>query len=229
MSQQNAQKSTPEVYWDELENLVQNASEFRPLVMAAVACCYDMRNKVTMPNNCDSACWACLQECERIAFLGEAAYEHTSVFTNRRFNMHNALSEWCNVLSRSNKNAEAYWVVAAVMNTLQAAISPSLAAVKSNIKSAQLTLCCCDLVGGYVERRLRIFESFQVKDYPQQWRNSNTQALARRIYDTTAFSRMPILADMLEELGCDNVELLNQLRDVEFPHYRGSYILEFLK
>lgn len=78
-------------------------------------------------------------------------------------------------------------------------------------------------------RQLQIMDSFVVKDYPQSWKSTNTQALAQHIYSNKAFHEMTVLADMLEENGCTDVELLTQLRDVEFPHYRGSYIIEFLK
>src|SRR5579871_659937 len=37
-------------------------------------------------------------------------------------------------------------------------------------------------------------------------------ALAQTIYDTYAFDRLPVLADALEEAGCDNPEILNHCR-----------------
>lgn len=78
-------------------------------------------------------------------------------------------------------------------------------------------------------RQVQIIKSFAHRQYPGEWKNKNTQSLAQQIYKRKLFHNMPVLADMLEENGCTDAELLNQLRDAEFPHYRGSCILEFLK
>jgi hypothetical protein len=41
-----------------------------------------------------------------------------------------------------------------------------------------------------------------------QWRTSTVRALCRRMLDTREFDALPILADALEEAGCDDGELL---------------------
>jgi hypothetical protein len=45
------------------------------------------------------------------------------------------------------------------------------------------------------------------------WRTSNVTALATSIYDERAFDRLPILADALEDVGCDNGDVLNHCRE----------------
>src|SRR5262249_6583349 len=44
------------------------------------------------------------------------------------------------------------------------------------------------------------------------WLTPTVIALARGIYEERAFERLPILADALQELGCDNSHLLKHLR-----------------
>lgn len=48
--------------------------------------------------------------------------------------------------------------------------------------------------------------------FAPEWQTETAVAVARGIYDERAFDRMPILADAMEEAGCDNAEVLNHLR-----------------
>ena len=60
------------------------------------------------------------------------------------------------------------------------------------------------------------------------WRTTDTMLLARGIYDDRAFDRMPILADALQEAGCDSDELLNHLRDPDAAHVCGCWALDLV-
>ncbi len=51
--------------------------------------------------------------------------------------------------------------------------------------------------------------------------------LAQAIYDDRSFDRLPILADALEDAGCDNVEILSHLRGPG-PHVRGCWAVDLL-
>jgi hypothetical protein len=57
------------------------------------------------------------------------------------------------------------------------------------------------------------------------WRTSTVVALARGIYDERAFDRLPILADALQDAGCDNDDLLAHCRGPG-PHVRGCWALD---
>ena len=59
------------------------------------------------------------------------------------------------------------------------------------------------------------------------WLTSTVVALARGIYDDRAFDRLPILADALQDAGCDNAEVLNHCRDTG-PHARGCWVVDLL-
>jgi hypothetical protein len=52
-------------------------------------------------------------------------------------------------------------------------------------------------------------------------------ALAATISDEHAFDRLPVLADALEDAGCDNADLLAHLRGPG-PHVRGCWALDLV-
>jgi hypothetical protein len=57
------------------------------------------------------------------------------------------------------------------------------------------------------------------------WLTSDVLALARGIYDERAFDRMPILADALQDAGCDNDDILNHSRELG-EHVRGCWVVD---
>ncbi len=60
------------------------------------------------------------------------------------------------------------------------------------------------------------------------WLTSDVLALARGIYDERAFDRMPILADALQDAGCDNPDMLNHCRDANQVHVRGCWVVDLV-
>jgi len=59
------------------------------------------------------------------------------------------------------------------------------------------------------------------------WGSRTVPALAAAIHDERAFDRLPILADALEDAGCDNRDILDHLRGPG-PHSRGCHVLDLL-
>jgi hypothetical protein len=59
------------------------------------------------------------------------------------------------------------------------------------------------------------------------WESGTVPKLAATIYDERAFDRLPILADALEEAGCDAAELLSHLRGPG-PHVRGCWAVDLV-
>jgi hypothetical protein len=59
------------------------------------------------------------------------------------------------------------------------------------------------------------------------WGGGTVIKLAQSIYDNCRFEDMPILADALEEAGCDNQELLAHCRGAGL-HTRGCWVLDML-
>jgi hypothetical protein len=52
--------------------------------------------------------------------------------------------------------------------------------------------------------------------------------LARSLYEERRFEDLPILADAVEEAGCDNQEVLGHLREAGLAHARGCWVLDLL-
>jgi hypothetical protein len=69
---------------------------------------------------------------------------------------------------------------------------------------------------------------FRPAAFDPEWRTSDVLALARGIYEERAFDRMPILADALQDAGCDSDDILNHLRDANALHFRGCWALDLV-
>jgi hypothetical protein len=59
------------------------------------------------------------------------------------------------------------------------------------------------------------------------WLTSTVLTLANGIYSEKAFDRMPILADALQDAGCDNEDMLNHCRQPG-KHVRGCWCVDLL-
>ena len=60
------------------------------------------------------------------------------------------------------------------------------------------------------------------------WRTDTAKALARQMYESRDFSAMPILADALQDAGCDDKEVLTHCRDPKATHVRGCWVLDLV-
>ncbi len=65
------------------------------------------------------------------------------------------------------------------------------------------------------------------KQFDPSWRTSNAVRFAESMYEFRDFSPIAILADMLEEAGCDNNDLLTHCRS-EALHVRGCWALDLV-
>jgi hypothetical protein len=59
------------------------------------------------------------------------------------------------------------------------------------------------------------------------WNNNTVLRMARVIYDDRRLRHLPVLADALEEAGCDNVDLLAHCR-AAVEHVRGCWVTDAL-
>jgi hypothetical protein len=69
---------------------------------------------------------------------------------------------------------------------------------------------------------------FRPVTFDPSWRTSTVLALAQGIYDSRDFSLMPILADALQDGGCDNVDVLDHCREEKAAHVRGCFVVDSL-
>jgi hypothetical protein len=63
--------------------------------------------------------------------------------------------------------------------------------------------------------------------FEPEWRTETALGLARGIYDDRAFDRLPILADALQDAGCEDADILEHCRD-DGPHVRGCWVVDLL-
>jgi hypothetical protein len=76
--------------------------------------------------------------------------------------------------------------------------------------------------------------------FDANWRTDTTRGIARRIFDTQDFTAMPILADAIQDAGCEDERILAHCRGGQTaeglpaggwpigcgPHVRGCWVLE---
>lgn len=67
--------------------------------------------------------------------------------------------------------------------------------------------------------------SFRTVTFAHEWRTSTAVALAWQMYESRDFSPMPILADALQDAGCDNEDILAHCRNPG-PHVRGCWVVD---
>ena len=68
---------------------------------------------------------------------------------------------------------------------------------------------------------------FQPITFDPSWQTSTVISLALQVYDSRDFSAMPILADALQDAGCDNQDVLNHCRGPG-PHTRGCWVCDLI-
>ena len=64
--------------------------------------------------------------------------------------------------------------------------------------------------------------------FDPRWRSESAVVLARTAYDTRDFTLLPILADALEEAGCDHADVLAHCRDPKASHARGCWVVDLV-
>jgi hypothetical protein len=64
--------------------------------------------------------------------------------------------------------------------------------------------------------------------FKPEWRTDTVMTLARQMYDSREFSAMPILADALQDAGCNVETMLNHCRDTSLTHVRGCWVVDLV-
>jgi len=86
--------------------------------------------------------------------------------------------------------------------------------------------------GGYFQPVSLVHEvfgnPFRTVKFRRAWRTDTAVALARTMYDARDFSAMPILADALQDAGCDNDDILAHCRDTSLTHVRGCWVTDLV-
>jgi hypothetical protein len=80
----------------------------------------------------------------------------------------------------------------------------------------------CDLL------RDVIGNPFRPVAFDSAWRTSTAVSLARGMYESRDFGAMPILADALQDAGCDSEDVLDHCRDPKATHVRGCWVVDLV-
>jgi hypothetical protein len=69
---------------------------------------------------------------------------------------------------------------------------------------------------------------FRPVSFDPSWRTGTVVTVARQMYESRVFGAMPILADALQDAGCDNTHILNHCQDVSLTHVRGCWVVDLV-
>jgi hypothetical protein len=70
-------------------------------------------------------------------------------------------------------------------------------------------------------------DPFHPVPFSVAWRTETVLALAQQMYEAHDFSAMPILADALQDAGCDSAEVLDHCRALG-PHVCGCWVVDLV-
>ena len=66
---------------------------------------------------------------------------------------------------------------------------------------------------------------FRPVAFARDWRTDTSVSLAAQMYESRDFYAMPILADALQDAGCDSADVLDHCRG-SGPHVRGCWVID---
>ena len=75
--------------------------------------------------------------------------------------------------------------------------------------------------------RCVIGNPFRPVTFFPEWRTSTVLALTAQMYAERDFGALPILADALQDAGCDSADILNHCRN-SGPHVRGCWVVDLV-
>ncbi|VTU01832.1 Uncharacterized protein OS=Sorangium cellulosum (strain So ce56) GN=sce5710 PE=4 SV=1 [Gemmataceae bacterium] len=107
----------------------------------------------------------------------------------------------------------ALWTARAEADDAEASPVSSLLLAERRAQAALIR----DIFGGLVSGVL----------FSSEWRTSTSVSLARQMYESREFSAMPILADALQDAGCEDEDILSHCRGLG-PHVRGCWVVDLV-
>jgi len=66
---------------------------------------------------------------------------------------------------------------------------------------------------------------FRPVAFSPEWRTTTAVAIAQGMYDSRDFGHMPVLADALQDAGCEVPEIIDHCRGPG-PHVRGCWVVD---
>jgi hypothetical protein len=69
---------------------------------------------------------------------------------------------------------------------------------------------------------------FRSVAFSPEWRTDTAVSLGQQMYEARDFGALPILADALQDAGCDNDDILSHCRDSSITHVRGCWVVDLV-
>ena len=69
---------------------------------------------------------------------------------------------------------------------------------------------------------------FQPVSFSPEWRTSDVVSIAQTMYDSRDFTPISILADALQDAGCEQEDILAHCRDANGTHVRGCWVVDLV-
>jgi hypothetical protein len=103
---------------------------------------------------------------------------------------------------------------------------------KQCLFAVDTALCCCPdeaAESQFLVQHIRdiLGNPFRPVAFDPVWRTSTAVAVAETIYADRTFGDLPVLADALQDAGCDHPDILAHLRGPA-PHVRGCWALDLI-
>jgi hypothetical protein len=181
------------------------------------------------------ACACCRQVWELLSDRSRSAVEVAERYADGKATERERAEARSLAVPRSHVGWAAYW-----------AVSPRAAELAGRAGTAAVEACARSAMVGTAQaaaaweagraaaaaeqaRLLREMfgDPFRPVGVAPAWRTPTVLAVARRAYDRRDFAALPILADALEEAGCDDDALLGHLRGPG-GHVRGCWAVDLL-
>jgi hypothetical protein len=222
-----------------LQNLQAHETSRRKLLLYACGCCRPAWDLLTAPL-CREAVEICeayadglvrQEEVERAAGAAHHAAERLSVDQERKASL--AVAQMAGVVADTprplhrqlrvtlSETLAQQWQVAkhAVFYALKAWSAVIWSASADQLKAEKVAQCLLwrDVSGN----------PFRPITLDPAWKTPAVVQLARSLYEERRFEDLPILADALEEAGCQDAAALGHCRGPG-PHVRGCWVLDLL-
>ncbi len=68
---------------------------------------------------------------------------------------------------------------------------------------------------------------FRPVTFAPEWRTEAAVGIAAKMYDSRDFGNMPVLADALQDAGCEHADVLSHCRG-DGPHVRGCWVVDLV-
>ena len=214
----------------------------RKLRLFAVACCARIDRRITDPRS--RAAVDFLARCAELPVnrqkgrgkvfaaaedIGDVLFEERHRYKDHRYSACIARASAADAAAyalvadprQAARDAAAFAALAAGWQSMYAARRRGRGKLPSTAKTPELA--------AQADLAREIFGNpFHPVAFSPEWRTDTAVSLARQMYESREFGAMPILADALQDAGCDSAGVLDHCRDASATHVRGCWVVDLV-